>query len=122
MQERVRQLEAKLSVNEQQNFRDDVLDHGPNLPEVPSSRYQLGGPEQTRGGRGERVPGLAHGLGLVSASAAAEPHYFGFSAGLSLAHFVQVAIDSGSNSADVTSSARRPTPFQPSAECECNSS
>lgn len=102
MEERVRQLEAKLSVNEQQNFRDDVLDRGPNSPEVSSSRYQLGGPEQTRGGRGERVPGLAHGLGLLSSCAAAEPHYFGFSAGLSLAHFVQVAIDSGSNSADVS--------------------
>jgi hypothetical protein len=45
---------------------------------------------------------LAHGLGLLSSCAAAEPHYFGFSAGLSLAHFVQVAIDSGNSSADVS--------------------
>jgi hypothetical protein len=102
MEERVRQLEAKLSVNEQQNFQRDVLDHVPNSSEASSSRYQPGGPEQTREGHGERVPGLAHGLGLLSSCAAAEPHYFGFSAGLSLAHFVQVAIDSGSNSANVS--------------------
>ncbi|OAA59761.1 Transcription factor [Niveomyces insectorum RCEF 264] len=46
---------------------------------------------------------LVTGMGLLSSCAAAEPHYFGFSAGLSLAHFVQVAIDFGSNtSSDVS--------------------
>ncbi|ERS95309.1 uncharacterized protein SPSK_01523 [Sporothrix schenckii 1099-18] len=39
---------------------------------------------------------LVTGMGLLSSCAAAEPHYFGFSAGLSLAHFVQVALDFGS--------------------------
>ncbi|CAK7207549.1 hypothetical protein SEUCBS139899_010359 [Sporothrix eucalyptigena] len=47
---------------------------------------------------------LVTGMGLLSSCAAAEPHYFGFSAGLSLAHFVQVALDTGSvTSADVIS-------------------
>lgn len=47
---------------------------------------------------------LVTGMGLLSSCAAAEPHYFGFSAGLSLAHFVQVALDFGSvTSADVVS-------------------
>lgn len=45
---------------------------------------------------------LALGLGVLSSCAAAEPHYFGFSAGLSLAHFVQVAIEAGHDSADVS--------------------
>ena len=47
--------------------------------------------------------GLVTGMGLLSSCAAAEPHYFGFSAGLSLAHFVQVATDFGSTSSDVVS-------------------
>lgn len=63
----------------------------------PQERPQLEDSMNER--RGER---LALGLGLLSSCAAAEPHYFGFSAGLSLAHFVQVAIDFGSNSSDVS--------------------
>ncbi|EPE04411.1 zinc c6 transcription factor [Ophiostoma piceae UAMH 11346] len=51
----------------------------------------------------ESSSGLVTGMGLLSSCAAAEPHYFGFSAGLSLAHFVQVAIDFGSTSSDVVS-------------------
>ncbi|KAF4501870.1 transcription activator acu-15 [Fusarium agapanthi] len=50
----------------------------------------------------ERSGQLALGLGVLSSCAGAEPHYFGFSAGLSLAHFVQVAIDSGENPLDVS--------------------
>ncbi|KAF5985068.1 transcription activator acu-15 [Fusarium coicis] len=50
----------------------------------------------------ERSGQLALGLGVLSSCAGAEPHYFGFSAGLSLAHFVQVAIDSGENPVDVS--------------------
>lgn len=68
---------------------------------------------------------LASGLGLLSSIAAAEPHYFGFSSGLSLAYFVQAAIDSGSTTSaeySLPSLADRPfanqmstsrTPFAP---------
>jgi hypothetical protein len=38
---------------------------------------------------------LTLGFGVLSSCAASEPHYFGFSAGLSLAHFMQIAMDSG---------------------------
>jgi hypothetical protein len=47
--------------------------------------------------------GLTLGLGVLSSCAAAEPHYFGFSAGLSLAHFMQIAMDSEKNSASQVS-------------------
>lgn len=50
----------------------------------------------------DRSGQLALGLGVLSSCAGAEPHYFGFSAGLSLAHFVQVAIDTGENPVDVS--------------------
>lgn len=55
-------------------------------------------------GSQNRIPSnrLALGLGVLSSCAGAEPHYFGFSAGLSLAHFVQVAIDSGGTSSDIS--------------------
>jgi hypothetical protein len=104
MEERVRQLEARLSVSEQQNFERELLDQDPNSPELfsPRPQAQSGAAYPAVERQPDRVPGLAHGLGLLSSCAAAEPHYFGFSAGLSLAHFVQVAIDSGSNSADVS--------------------
>jgi hypothetical protein len=103
MEERVRQLEARLSVSEQ-NFERELLDHDPNSPELfnPRRQHQSGSSYPAVGRHTDRVPGLAHGLGLLSSCAAAEPHYFGFSAGLSLAHFVQVAIDSESSSADVS--------------------
>ncbi|KAF4416058.1 transcription activator acu-15 [Fusarium acutatum] len=62
-----------------------------------------GSPEITEVTSGtERSGQLALGLGVLSSCAGAEPHYFGFSAGLSLAHFVQVAIDSGENPVDVS--------------------
>jgi hypothetical protein len=104
MEERVRQLEARLITSEQRNAEREVLDHEPSALESFNSRPQpRSGPSHPAVEKHpDRVPGLAQGLGLLSSCAAAEPHYFGFSAGLSLAHFVQVAIDSGSNSADVS--------------------
>ena len=62
-----------------------------------------------------RSGGLALGLGVLSSCAAAEPHYFGFSAGLSLAHFVQVAIDSNGNSTDVSLPLLTDRPFSKQA-------
>lgn len=38
---------------------------------------------------------LTLGFGVLSSCAASEPHYFGSSAGLSLAHFMQIAMESG---------------------------
>jgi hypothetical protein len=102
MEERVRQLEARLSVDEQQLFQRNLLSHDLDSPDAYSSRAQRGEQEPAMERDNERLPGLAHGLGLLSSCAAAEPHYFGFSAGLSLAHFVQVAIDSGDSSANVS--------------------
>lgn len=68
------------------------------LEEARSPTTAMDGPPTEGGDR------LVTGMGLLSSCAAAEPHYFGFSAGLSLAHFVQVALDFGSvTSADVVS-------------------
>lgn len=102
MEERVRELEASVCLNEQQHHRrtiPDPLPNTPSSPEHPSPRQQ---PPTQEAPVERRTAPLAQGLGLLSSIAAAEPHYFGLSAGLSLAHFVQVAIDSGSNSADVS--------------------
>lgn len=102
MEERVRELEASIRRNDQHYPNGAISEHLPNTlssPEDPSPRRPLPSREAPVD---RRAAPLAQGLGLLSSIAAAEPHYFGFSAGLSLAHFVQVAIDSGSNSADVS--------------------
>ncbi|KAF5721577.1 transcription activator acu-15 [Fusarium mundagurra] len=76
------------------NLRNTAQSESP----APSRSPEV--PEVTSGT--ERSGQLALGLGVISSCAGAEPHYFGFSAGLSLAHFVQVAIDSGDNPVDVS--------------------
>ncbi|CAK7231663.1 hypothetical protein SCUCBS95973_007994 [Sporothrix curviconia] len=69
--------------------------------ELEARQGSVTSPERQNTPAGDR---LVTGMGLLSSCAAAEPHYFGFSAGLSLAHFVQVALDFGSvTSADVVS-------------------
>ncbi|KAF5586090.1 transcription activator acu-15 [Fusarium subglutinans] len=76
-----------------------------DLPTIAQSESPVPSrsPETTEVTSGtERSGQLALGLGVLSSCAGAEPHYFGFSAGLSLAHFVQVAIDSGENPVDVS--------------------
>ncbi|KAF5559282.1 transcription activator acu-15 [Fusarium phyllophilum] len=76
-----------------------------NLPTTAQSESPapICSPEITEVSSGtERSGQLALGLGVLSSCAGAEPHYFGFSAGLSLAHFVQVVIDSGENPVDVS--------------------
>jgi hypothetical protein len=45
---------------------------------------------------------LASGIGLLSSCATAEPHYFGFSSGLNLAHFVEAAITTGNGTSDIS--------------------
>jgi hypothetical protein len=107
LEERVRQLEQSNSTNEQNpsshsDRQRERLDKYPSVSGSlisPQSRPQTQPDEPAEERHAEP---LARGLGLLSSCAAAEPHYFGVSAGLSLAHFVQVAIDSGSNSADVS--------------------
>ncbi|CAK7230265.1 hypothetical protein SBRCBS47491_007528 [Sporothrix bragantina] len=71
------------------------------VKELEARQRSVTSPEPQSTPAGDR---LVTGMGLLSSCAAAEPHYFGFSAGLSLAHFVQVALDFGSvTSADVVS-------------------
>lgn len=44
---------------------------------------------------------LASGIGLLSSCATAEPHYFGFSSGLNLAHFVEAAVTANNEASDI---------------------
>jgi hypothetical protein len=44
---------------------------------------------------------LASGIGLLSSCATAEPHYFGFSSGLNLAHFVEAAVTTNSEASEI---------------------
>ncbi|KAF5588774.1 transcription activator acu-15 [Fusarium pseudocircinatum] len=93
---------SPIEVPSTENLRERPVE---NLPTTaPSESPAPGRPpditEVTSGA--ERSGQLALGLGVLSSCAGAEPHYFGFSAGLSLAHFVQVAIDSGENPVDVS--------------------
>jgi len=114
LEERVRQLEEDLTYTnsagtgippDRQSERHHVPQgnsgtDGYSEAQCAQSATQENVEDRTAGGRsGGR---LALGLGVLSSCAAAEPHYFGFSAGLSLAHFVQVAIESGHDFADVS--------------------
>lgn len=63
-------------------------------PIMPASVYNQNSTPNIRPTAAEPAR-LASGFGVLSSCAASEPHYFGFSAGLSLAHFIQVAIDAG---------------------------
>ncbi|KAK0391830.1 hypothetical protein NLU13_1329 [Sarocladium strictum] len=102
LEDRVRQLEANLATDD----GSPTVLSAVNL--AATTFHQFGSPspdspETAAGASGkERSGQLALGLGVLSSCAGAEPHYFGFSAGLSLAHFVQVAIDSGGNPVDVS--------------------
>lgn len=60
-------------------------------------------------------PKLAQGLVVLSSCTVAEPHYFGTSAGLSLAHFVQVAIDASNHSSDLSLPLLADRPFSDQA-------
>ncbi|KAF4343147.1 transcription activator acu-15 [Fusarium beomiforme] len=110
LEERVRQLEANLATDNGSSIQAPNTGNIPprppgNLPTTAQfeSPAPSRSPEITEVASGtERSGQLALGLGVLSSCAGAEPHYFGFSAGLSLAHFVQVAIDSGGNCADVS--------------------
>jgi hypothetical protein len=44
---------------------------------------------------------LASGIGLLSSCATAEPHYFGFSSGLNLAHFVEAAVTANNDASEI---------------------
>lgn len=44
---------------------------------------------------------LASGIGLLSSCATAEPHYFGFSSGLNLAHFVEAAVTTNNEASEI---------------------
>ncbi|KIW16527.1 hypothetical protein PV08_06582 [Exophiala spinifera] len=96
LEDRVGTLEARLSSVEpsQLQYLEDLNDDAP-----PQSRFD-NHPRTTRPQQTTTSPpsnSLTLGLGVLSSVAAAEPHYFGSSSGLSLAHFVQTAIDSGPN-------------------------
>jgi hypothetical protein len=107
----VRQLEANLATDDGSptvlsNTRDLRTRPAVNLAATTFHQFESpspDSPETTEEASGrERSGQLALGLGVLSSCAGAEPHYFGFSAGLSLAHFVQAAIDSAGNPVDVS--------------------
>lgn len=54
---------------------------------------------------------LASGIGLLSSCAAAEPHYFGFSSGLTLAHFVEAGISADNGHSDISLPSLADRPF-----------
>jgi hypothetical protein len=125
LEERLRHLESKVNSNVDASSQlsppqSASLYHQQELQDMqppksvgqssPDASVQAGEtPEQSSGG------GLALGVGLLSSCAVAEPHYFGSSAGLSLAHFVQVAIDIGGSSADLSLPMLADRPFSSQA-------
>ncbi|KAL1867142.1 hypothetical protein VTK73DRAFT_4336 [Phialemonium thermophilum] len=120
LEERVRQLEAERAGSPVPSTADPA-GHPPSTEEPRTPVPWASSPpadtrETTRREGHDRGPGqLALGLGVLSSCAAAEPHYFGFSAGLSLAHFVQMAIESGGGSADVSLPLLADRPFSSQA-------
>lgn len=97
LEERVRQLEADHATDGNSQYSSGGV-YGRNTEaEIATPAHRVVNDVGEVG-----AGGLALGLGVLSSCAAAEPHYFGFSAGLSLAHFVQIAIDSNGNSTDIS--------------------
>ena len=88
LEEKVRRLEARL-INDPGKGRQD-LDVQSNCPEARSINDDI----TTQPTPSSIAPAnnLAAGVGLLSSCATAEPHYFGSSSGLTLAHFVEAAV------------------------------
>ena len=94
LEEKVHQLEARLAKSPGQtqqdlDYRRALDDNGtPDTQPTPS--------------RGNPSNSLAAGVGLLSSCATAEPHYFGTSSGLSLAHFVEAAVQDGKEQGELS--------------------
>ncbi|KAK5462813.1 hypothetical protein LTS15_002525 [Exophiala xenobiotica] len=92
LEDRVGLLEAQLGSPIQPSDRYELhtTTHPPGVHQISTSR-------QDQAIRTSPSNRLTLGLGVLSSVAAAEPHYFGSSSGLSLAHFVQAAIECGTS-------------------------
>ena len=87
LEEKVNQLEACLARSPGQ-IRQDVNPQQTSINSgTPDTQPQLV--------RENPSSNLAAGVGLLSSCATAEPHYFGTSSGLTLAHFVEAAVQDG---------------------------
>lgn len=92
LEDRVGLLEAQLGSPGQPSGREE-----PHTPTHPPEAHQVSKSRQEQSIRTSPSNRLTLGLGVLSSVAAAEPHYFGSSSGLSLAHFVQAAIECGTS-------------------------
>ncbi|KAI1619410.1 fungal-specific transcription factor domain-containing protein [Exophiala viscosa] len=92
LEDRLGMLEAQLGSPSQVSEREEL--HSLTQPSRARHNPTLLTEQPTRSSPSNR---LTLGLGVLSSVAAAEPHYFGSSSGLSLAHFVQAAIESGTH-------------------------
>ncbi len=92
LEDRVGLLEAQLSSPIQPSDREELHSRTQRAEarRIPTSRQD----QSIRTSPSNR---LTLGLGVLSSVAAAEPHYFGSSSGLSLAHFVEAAIECGTS-------------------------
>lgn len=95
LEERVGTLEERLSCFDPTQASDHMDHHG--RPVGSSSTRREVRSQAEPAPRAPPSDRLTLGLGVLSSCAAAEPHYFGFSSGLSLAHFVQAAIETGNS-------------------------
>lgn len=101
LEERVGELEARLrSVDPSQaddHLADDMHNDTQTQIATPSSipsTHQVPAMASSPGH-------LASGIGLLSSCATAEPHYFGFSSGLNLAHFVEAAVTANNEASEI---------------------
>ncbi len=93
LEERVGMLEGRLSSLDPSQADDHLADRErPSRPSAAPAAWSSSSMRESTA-RITSTNRLTNGLGVLSSCAAAEPHYFGFSSGLSLAHFVQAAID-----------------------------
>lgn len=101
LEARLRSVDPHHASDESTIRRDGLRESIATPASIPSQDFS---PPATSSGH------LATGIGLLSSCAAAEPHYFGFSSGLTLAHFLEAAIapSNGTSGINLPSLADRP--------------
>lgn len=101
LEARLRSVDPHQVSDEPTSRRNGTRDSIATPASIPSQEFS---PPATSSGH------LATGIGLLSSCAAAEPHYFGFSSGLTLAHFLEAAIapSNGASEINLPSLADRP--------------
>ncbi|KAI5195832.1 hypothetical protein AUEXF2481DRAFT_4886 [Aureobasidium subglaciale EXF-2481] len=107
LEDRVGILEARLRDVDPSQASDHMDTNDQTTPQMTTPSSVPGQPSSLPA----PTTGLASGMGLLSSCAAAEPHYFGFSSGLTLAHFVEAAIGSGSNASAINLPSLADRPF-----------